>query len=274
MEKELNDNDVAAEVWAALSDSDALTSAQRVAVRTLLQTASAADLAALQSTITSLLASGVLNPADIINNLTTGGAGKVLSAEQGKVLKLVLDSKLDADKPQLSGSLPANLVDDSVWFRITLITGLNTQIHRWISYTGLVTAFASKFVRFDQNPNLTTTQQNNFRGYIGTGPTIASYITPQTLSIAANQITFNGASGVQRRLTLSGNATLQTPTNIPDGASFQICGEQTDGYSLALSADYVVRSGDVAEIQNLGAGEPFEISGVRVGGKYRVWITA
>lgn len=35
---------------------------------------------------------GSLKPADIVNDLTTGGANKVLSAEQGKALKALIDS--------------------------------------------------------------------------------------------------------------------------------------------------------------------------------------
>lgn len=33
-----------------------------------------------------------INVSDIVNNLTSGGTGKVLSAEQGKVLKAALDT--------------------------------------------------------------------------------------------------------------------------------------------------------------------------------------
>ena len=38
--------------------------------------------------------------SDIVNNLTTGGASKVLSAEQGKTLKSEIDSKLDSKIPK------------------------------------------------------------------------------------------------------------------------------------------------------------------------------
>jgi len=105
---------------------------------------------------------------------------------------------------------------------------------------------------------------------------IQTYLTPTTLT-SLSSIAYDGIThGVEPTLTLGHNATLQTPTNITDGQTFHIAGEQdaTGSRSLGFSADYVIRSGDAADIAALSSNDPFDISGRRVGTKYRIWITA
>ena len=105
---------------------------------------------------------------------------------------------------------------------------------------------------------------------------IQTYLTPTALT-SSSSIAYDGSThGVEPTLTLGHNATLQTPTNITDGQTFHIAGEQdaTGSRSLGFSADYVIRSGDAADIAALSSNDPFDISGRRVGTKYRIWITA
>lgn len=47
------------------------------------------------------VAANLLEDKDIVNNLTTGGTNKVLSAEQGKTLKGLIDSSKPAGFDQL-----------------------------------------------------------------------------------------------------------------------------------------------------------------------------
>ena len=53
------------------------------------------DLSTAESNISSInsnISTNYIPKSDIVNDLTTGGTGKVLSAEQGKSLKTLIDS--------------------------------------------------------------------------------------------------------------------------------------------------------------------------------------
>lgn len=104
MSKELEDNDVAAEVWAALSSSDPLTAAQKAAILGLLgaetpagaqtKVTALADLVWPEFQYNSDRIDTKIGRDEIVDNLNSTANDAPLSAIQGKVLRTLIESNI------------------------------------------------------------------------------------------------------------------------------------------------------------------------------------
>lgn len=145
----------------------------------------------------------VISKIDVINDLTTGGTDKALSAEQGKVLKGQLDThkselagsdaghvKSGADVEISSGLITVKKINGETWESIK--AGIDAEIAKKASLNGATftgdvkltgspegdtSAVSKKYVDDEVASKIAANDSMRFKGTIGTGGTITALPT-------------------------------------------------------------------------------------------------
>lgn len=165
----------------------------------------------------------VLDKVGLINDLTTGGTDKALTAEQGKVLKGLIDTheaktaaadfghvKTGADVEIADGLITVKKIDGETWE--TIKAGIDAEIAKKASLTGATftgdvkltgspagdtSAVSKKFVEDLVSASVGAVDAMRFKGTLGTGGTVTAVPTTYKVGDTYRVITAGTYAGVE-----------------------------------------------------------------------------